>query len=168
MSLIWLSLATLLLALPAFAKQSASATAGEPVPAMAVDSPVREMRVECTPAARASELIGTKGCVSGRVFRVTTGKTGVTHLALCPTHSKCSFQAVVKARDRASVGDLGYLQGRLVGIVGGVVQYRGHPQIVIKDRQQIRAAAGNPPPEFDAAQHKTLVPTHGSKRDRAW
>jgi hypothetical protein len=174
MSLLWLSLVTLLLAVPVLAQQDSSAAAVVPLTAEKIavksDSPVDELRVECTPASRASELVGTHGCVSGKVFRVTTRKSGATHISLCPSHSKCSFQAVVKARDRNAVGDLSYLQGRLVGVLGGVIQYRGHPEIVIKARQQIRAAADNPPLEFDAAQAKASggQTSRGSKRNRAW
>ncbi len=43
--------------------------------------------------------------------------------------------------------------------------------IIVRAREQIRVAAGDPPPEFDAAQAKPT--TNGktssfSKRNRAW
>ena len=170
MSLLWLSFIALLVTVPAFAQQDS--VPARDVPRAEVVSkteiPVHDMQVECTPASRASELIGSRGCVSGRVFRVTTSKSGATHIALCPRR-KCTFQAVVRPRDRNSVGDLSYLQGKFVGVLGGVVEFRGHPQILINDRQQIRAAAGDPPPEFDAAQPRASngQGLHG-KRERAW
>ncbi len=136
-------------------------------------SNTNKIRIECAPASRASELIGKHGCVAGRVFRVTTRKTGNSHLYLCPSRSKCSFQAVAFARDRRKVGDLTYLHGKLIAVVGDVIDYRGHPEIVVKDIEQIRVAAGDPSPEFDAARPNPTVlapspaasaPAPGSRR----
>ncbi len=116
-------------------------------------------------------MIGKHGCVAGKVFRVTVRKSGNTHLSLCPSR-KCSFQAVVSKRDRASVGDLAYLRDRYVAVLGDVTLSRsGHPIIAVNDREQIRVAAGDPPPEFDAAQSKPAShgrPSSFGKGDRAW
>lgn len=130
------------------------------------DATVNKLRIECVPASRAADLIGTHGCVAGKVFRVNTGRSGNTHLHLCPSH-KCSFQAVASAHDRRKVGDLTYLHGKLIAVIGDVVDYRGHPQIFVKDSEQLRVAASNPPSEFDAAQAKpNSKSTPGGKR--AW
>jgi hypothetical protein len=104
------------------------------------------------------------------VFRVTTRKTGNTHLALCPSRGKCSFQAVVFARDRGKVGDLTYLRGKLVAVIGDVVEYRDHPEIVVRAPEQLRVAASDPSPEFDAAQARpNSKSAHGGKHTtRAW
>jgi hypothetical protein len=164
MSLGGLFCVTLLLAVPALAQQSSS-PAAPPQPA----SPTTEIKVECLPASRASELIGKHGCVAGKVFGVTALKNGTTHLALCPPRSHCSFHAAVFKRDRETVGDLYYLRGKLVAFVGEVTTYRGHPEIVVHDHAQIHVTAGNPPPEFDAAQSKpSTKSTPGNKRGRAW
>jgi hypothetical protein len=126
------------------------------------------IRVECTSAARASELLGKHGCVAGRVSRATTTRRGDTHLSLCSDH-KCSFHAVAFARDRRAVGDLLYLRGKIVAVVGDVTDYRGHPGIVVRDKQQIQVAAGNAPVEFDAAQPRPVGKGYpGSKHFRAW
>jgi len=169
----------LLLAVPALAQQSASpavppeALAPKPGSTASTStvsgSTINKTRIECAPASRASDLIGKHGCVAGRVFRVTTRKTGNSHLYLCPSRSKCSFQAVAFTRDRSKVGDLTYLHGKLIAVVGDVVDYRGHPEIVVKDIEQIRVAAGDPSPEFDAAQAKPNSRSgSSSKRTRAW
>jgi hypothetical protein len=169
----------LLFAIPALAQQSASpATPPEavaPKPGSTVSgsaasgSATYKLRIECAPASRASDLIGKHGCVAGRVFRVTTRKTGNSHLYLCPSRSKCSFQAVAFARDRSKVGNLTYLHGKLIAVVGDVVDYRGHPEIVVKNIEQIRVAAGDPSPEFDAAQGRPNSRSEFSgKRTRAW
>ena len=163
----------LLFAVPVLAHQSASpASPPEPNAQPAPKPAVSKLRIECTPASSASDLIGKHGCVAGRVFRVTTRKSGNTHLHLCPSRSKCSFQAVAHARDRRKVGDLTYLRGKLIAVVGDVVDYRGHPEIVVKDIEQIRVAASDPSPEFDATQAKpkptptASTPAPGSSRQQ--
>lgn len=163
----------LVLITPALAQQSATptATAQPPQTAQKANSQLRELQVECTPASRASELIGNHGCVAGKVFRVTIRKSGNTHLSLCPGR-KCSFQAVVTKHDRGNVGDLSYLRGKVVAVQGDVTESRGgHPVIAVKEREQIRVAAGDPPPEFDAAQARPATngkPSSFSKHNRAW
>lgn len=167
MSLRLLLCVALLLAIPALAQPSATpATPAQP--AAQPDSPVRQLRVECKPAERASELIGKHGCVAGKVSRVTTLKSGDTHIFLCPSRSDCSFHAVAFARDRDKVGDLTYLHGKLIAIIGDVTEYRGHPEIVVKDAEQLRVAAVNPPPKFDAAQERPGKGVPAGKRGRAW
>ncbi len=176
MNLRCLSCAALLLVTPAIAWQSAApaqpSSQSTTQPAPKPDAPLRDIKVECTPASAASELIGKHACVAGKVFRVTVRKTGNTHLSLCPSR-KCSFQAVVSGRNRASVGDLSYLRGKFVAVLGNVTESRGgHPIIAVKDREQIRIAAGNPPPEFDAAQGRPTANGRAispfSKSNRTW
>jgi hypothetical protein len=151
-SLRWLLSTALLLALlPTHAQQSA------PVPIQTQESshskPVaKEVQVQCLPASRASELMDKHGCIAGRVFRVTSSKSGNTRIALCPNRNACKFHAVVFSRDRDNFGDLGYLHGRAIAILGDITEYRGGPQIVITSREQIKVVAVNPPPEFDAAK----------------
>jgi hypothetical protein len=162
----------LLLAIPALAQQSSSPVAPA-LPASQLSpspsSPVTEIKVECLPASRASELIGKHGCVAGKVFRVSALKNGATHLSLCPPKSECSFHAAVLAHDRETVGDISYLHGKLVALVGDVTSYRGDPEIIVRDSKQIHVASGAPPKEFDAARAKPSGKSMpGSKRDRAW
>ena len=141
----------LLLAMPALAQPDSSAAvpSQSATPTTPPGSALSDMRVECVPASRARELIGKHGCVSGRVYFVTTSRSGATHVSLCPGHSKCSFHAVALPRDRRTVGDLTSLRGKLVAVVGPVTHYRGHPEIIVRDRQQIQVAAGNPPPQSE-------------------
>jgi len=98
---------------PASVLPAASADAALPASSSSTSSATQPpMRVECTPASRASELTGKHGCVAGRVFRVTTTKRGDTHLSLCPGRSRggatCSFHVVAKARDSGDFGSRGY------------------------------------------------------------
>jgi hypothetical protein len=162
----------------------ASCALAQPEPRQADSTPrpdagealLPQLRVECTPAWRAEELIGKHGCVAGRVYHIQTTKHGSVSLSLCAPHSKCSFHAMAHARDTGSVGDLYPLRGEIVAVIGDVVKYRGHPEIFLRDRSQIRVAAGDPPPEFDASQkwptHRRYpgsnLPIPGLKRGRAW
>jgi hypothetical protein len=128
-----------------------------------------ELKVECLPASRGAELLGQQGCVAGRVYSATVAKNGNQHLSLCPPRQGCSFHAVVANRDRQRVGDVTYLRGKVVALVGDVTDFRGHPRIVIRDREQIHCAAGNPPPEFDAAQPKPSSKSANSgKKNYTW
>ena len=116
------------------------------------------LQVDCTPASQASELTGKHGCVAGRVFRITTTKHGDTHLSLCPSRRPRRRQLLV-SRDcqgarHGSVGDLAYLHGRIIAVVGDVNDYRGHPAIIVRDKEQLQVAADEAPPEFDAGQRR--------------
>ena len=66
--------------------------------------------------------------------------------------ANCSFHVIAKARDSGSVGDLAYLRGKIIAVVGDVKDYRGHPEIIVRDREQLQVAADEAPPEFDAGQ----------------
>jgi hypothetical protein len=167
--------AALLLVTPALARQSAAPVApaqSTSEGAQQASSGLTNLQVECTPASGATQLIGKHACIAGKVYRITVRKSGNTHLWLCPS-GKCSFQAVVYGRSRASVGDLSYLRGKFVAVLGDVSQSRGgRPIIAVNDREQIRVAAGEPPPEFDTAQARPTI--HGkaiqpfAKYDHSW
>lgn len=111
-----------------------------------------DWKVECLPATRAAELLGQTGCIAGRVFGYSLAKNGNQHLTLCPPRQACSFHVVIARRERDAVGDMSHLRGKLVSVNGPVTNYRGHPRIVVRQRDQIHVVAGSPPPEFDVAQ----------------
>jgi len=75
---------------------------------------------------------------------------------------------VALARDRGTVGDLSDLRGKIVAVVGDVTDYRGHPQIRVKNREQLQVAAGEPPAEFDAAQASAKGVPVVKRSYRAW
>ncbi len=148
MNLSLLLCGALLFAVPVVAQPSLTPAVPSPKPEITMP----RIRVECTPASRAADLVGQHGCVSGRVFRITYTRTGAVHVSLCPVRSNCSFHAVAEARDSRTIGDLSYLRGQIVAVIGDVTESRGHPRIVIKNREQFQVAAGGPPQEFDAAR----------------
>jgi hypothetical protein len=134
---------------------SVDATAPEAQPTPAA---LTSLQVDCTPASRASELTGKHGCVAGRVFRISTTKHGDMHLSLCPSRNhggaNCSFRVIAPARDSSSVGDLAYLRGKIIAVVGDVTEYRGHPEIIVRDKEQVQVAADEALPDFDAGQRR--------------
>jgi DNA/RNA endonuclease YhcR with UshA esterase domain len=76
---------------------------------------------------------------------------------------------VAKARDNSSVGDISYLRGKIVAVVGDVTEYRGHPEIIVRDKEQIQVAASDTPQEFDAAQPRPGGKGFpGARHGRAW
>jgi hypothetical protein len=116
----------------------------------------QQMQVECTPTSRAATMIGHHGCVAGRVFRVTTNHRGDIRLSLCPNRHRCSFTAVVRGRDKDSVGELWHLRGKVVAIVGDITEFRDEPRIIVEHKDQIQIAAEDVPQEFDAAQPRAV------------
>jgi hypothetical protein len=150
-----------MLAIPLIAQRDASHAAPA---AQATD-----IKYECLPATRASELTGKQGCVAGKVFRISTLKSGAIHLSLCPPKKNCSFQVSVPKGDLKKVGDVYHLQGKFVAFVGDVTISRNHPQLAVHRREQIHVTAGSPPPEFDAASSQpNSKSTPARRRERAW
>lgn len=146
-----LSFAVLLAASLALPQQSAGQAATKhPAPA---NFALQQIRIECTPAWRAETLIGRQGCVAGRVHGIRNHH-GETQLSLCRAGQECAFRAVVERNSAQQIGDLSYLRGKIIAIMGDVTESRGAPRIVIKNKEQITVAPGNLPQEFDAAQQR--------------
>jgi hypothetical protein len=86
----------------------------------------------------AASLEGKSGCVAGLVLRVYSARTGNTFLDFCRDYRTCPFTSVIFASDKNKFGDVGSLQGKRVEIRGDVVTYRGRPEIILRDPQQVR------------------------------
>ena len=94
----------------------------------------------CVNFSEAAKLTGQQACISGRVLRVFTSRTGNTFLDFCADYRNCSFTSVVFASDRPKFGDLSTLQGRDIELRGEVRLYRNQSEIVVSDPSQIREA----------------------------
>jgi hypothetical protein len=92
----------------------------------------------CVAFTDASSLLEKSGCVTGRVLRVYTSRSGNTFVDFCPDYRTCPFTSVIFASDASKFGDLNALSGRQVEIHGLVESYEGRAEIVIRDPQQIR------------------------------
>ena len=86
----------------------------------------------------APKYIGKQVIVSGKVIDVFISKTNTTFINFCKDYRSCSFSAVIFADDRSQFGDLQKLIGETVQISGIVNEYKGNPQIVLKDPSQLK------------------------------
>ena len=94
----------------------------------------------CVDFQHAGEHTGRQACISGRVLRVFTSRTGNTFLDFCADYRNCSFTSIVFSSDRPKFGDLNTLQGRDIELRGEVRLYHNQPEIVVSDPSQIREA----------------------------
>ena len=92
----------------------------------------------CVPFAEAPPLVGNAACISGRVLKVFTSKSGNTYFDFCEDYKKCPFSTVIFSQDRSKFGDLGYLQGQVIEIRGLVSFYKERPQIIIREPDQLK------------------------------
>ncbi len=98
----------------------------------------RSGRGGCVDFREAKSRLGETSCVSGRVLRTFTSRTGNSFFDFCPDYRSCPFGAVIFASDRNKFGDLDALAGRQVEIEGPITAYQGRAEIIIHGPQQIR------------------------------
>jgi hypothetical protein len=94
----------------------------------------------CIDLHQAAAHAGEQACVTGRVLRAFTSKSGNTFLDFCEDYRNCPFTSVIFASDRAKFGDLTALQGRAIELRGKIQVYHDQPEIVLNDPVQIREA----------------------------
>ncbi|HVP41820.1 MAG TPA: hypothetical protein VMS96_00210 [Terriglobales bacterium] len=107
----------------------------------------------CLPISEAPNKLGSTVCITGKVVTVQRSPSGAAwFLNFCEDHTRCAFSAVVFTRDLRDVGDIRMLAGRTVEVHGALRQYKGVPEIVIRDARQLKGEAAKLPPlpkEFD-------------------
>jgi len=94
----------------------------------------------CVAIPDAAPLAGKTGCVTGRVLKVFTSKGGNTFFDFCEDYHDCPFTSVIFSSDKSKFGDVQSLAGRQIEIRGSITAYRGKPEIIIRDPEQIRVA----------------------------
>ncbi len=94
----------------------------------------------CLDIQQAGAHTGENACVSGRVLRVFTSRSGHSFIDFCANYRDCPFTSVVFNSDRPKFGNLNALAGRQIEIRGTIVPYEGHAEIVIRDPGQLREA----------------------------
>jgi hypothetical protein len=94
----------------------------------------------CVEFSAAEPLVGKSACVSGRILRVFTSRSGNSFLDFCADYRSCPFASVIFSEDRAKFGDLSQLQGRQVEVRGLVTYYNHRAEIIVHDPKQIRLA----------------------------
>ena len=94
----------------------------------------------CFDLQSAASHLGNSGCVTGRLLRAYTSRSGNTFLDFCSDYRDCPFTSVIFASDKARFGDLSSLNGRQVEIHGRITSYQGRAEIIVRDPGQITLA----------------------------
>jgi hypothetical protein len=102
--------------------------------------PIEVVEGPCVEFSAAEPLVGKSACVSGRILRVFTSRSGNTFLDFCADYRSCPFASVIFSEDRPKFGDLSQLQGRQVEVRGLVTYYNHRAEIIVHDSKQIRMA----------------------------
>jgi hypothetical protein len=104
---------------------------------------VRELPSEpaggCVDFRDAGSHVGKFGCISGRVLRVYTSRSGNTFLDFCADYRHCPFTSVIFQSDSDKFGNLQTLTAHEIEIRGDITLYQSRAEIIIRDTQQIRA-----------------------------
>ncbi len=108
------------------------------------------------PFTEAPKKLGSTVCVTGKVLSVKQSDSGAAwFLNFCEDYKTCPFSAVVFTRDLRDVGDVRMLEGRTIEIHGRVLEYKGVPEIIIRDARQLKGEAAKlpkVPKEFDVSR----------------
>jgi hypothetical protein len=96
--------------------------------------------VTCVDFREAGQHAGQASCVTGRVLKVFTSRAGNTFIDFCEDYHDCPFTSLIFASDREKFGDPQSLAGRQIEIRGRITVYRGKPEIVLRDPEQIHVA----------------------------
>jgi hypothetical protein len=123
------------------------------------------MAADCVSFADARHYIGKTQCVSGTIFHVKEGSSGVTFLDFCDDYQVCPFTVVVFPGDLRKIGDVRQLQGRSIQIKGTVEEYDGRAEIILKNPLQLGESASLLPPlSRDAGLAPTLPADYDVER----
>lgn len=101
----------------------------------------------CIPYTEAPKKIGETVCVTGKVVKVASSPRSGTHfLNFCDDYKNCPFSVVIFSRNLADVGDVRWLEGKVIEIHGKVKDYKGQAEIVLSDARQLTGEAAKLPP----------------------
>ena len=92
----------------------------------------------CIPYTQASDFIGEKKCIYGKVIRVYISKKGNAFLDFCQDYRNCPFSSVIFNSDVPKFLNLDKYEGKEIEITGLVNTYQGKPEIIINDPTQIK------------------------------
>jgi hypothetical protein len=111
---------------------------------------------DCIPFEQATEHIGKKACVTGKILKVAESQSGSLFLDFCENYRKCPFTVVVFRSNLRDVGNVRALEGKTIEITGKIKKWQGRAEIVLKDVRQLEGEAANLPPipkAYDVEQH---------------
>jgi exonuclease VII large subunit len=113
---------------------------------------------DCIPIEEAPNHVGEVTCVTGKVKQVKETESGTWFLNFCDDYRQCPFSVVVFAKDLRHVGEVRTLEGKAIEIHGRIQNYKGRPEIVLREARQLRGEAANIPPlpaAYDAGRKGT-------------
>ena len=90
------------------------------------------------PPDSAKYFIGKKVTVTGVVDQVHLTDTGTYFLNMGGKFPNNTFSAVIFSTDTSEFGDIKKFEGKLVAITDTVKDYKGSPEIILKQRDQIK------------------------------
>ena len=82
--------------------------------------------------------LGTTATVEGVVSQVSTIKSGNTFINFGGRHPNHSFYGIIFGSDANKFGNVNGLEGKTVSINGKIELHKGKPQIILRDRNQIK------------------------------
>ncbi|MEO5936809.1 MAG: hypothetical protein ABIP81_06320 [Terriglobales bacterium] len=110
---------------------------------------------ECIPYTEAPAKMGATVCVTGKVVKIGHSPRSNTHfLNFCDDHKKCPFTVVIFSRNLRDVGDVRWLEGKVIEIHGKIKDYNGQAEIILSDVRQLTGDAAKLPPlpkNYDAS-----------------
>lgn len=119
----------------------------------------------CLPVTDAPNKLGSTVCITGKVLSVQQSPSGAAwFLNFCEQREGCPFSAVVFTKDLRDVGDIRLLAGRTIEVNGLVKEYKGVPEIIIRDARQFKGEAAKIPPlpkDFDVQKKGRYGATRG-------
>lgn len=92
----------------------------------------------CILYTQAPDHINEHVCVTGIVDHVFTSRSNTTFINFCRDYRECAFSAIVFEDDKHKFPDVHDLDGKKVTLEGRLQTYEGRPQIILKQKVQIR------------------------------
>lgn len=109
----------------------------------------------CIPYTEAPKKVGETVCITGKVVKVAhSARSGTHFLNFCADYRSCPFTVVIFSRNLPDVGDVRWLEGKVIEIHGKVKDYKGQAEIILADVRQLTGESAKLPPlpkQYDAA-----------------
>lgn len=93
---------------------------------------------ECVNYVNAKNYIGEHTCIEGKIDHIYISSKGNIFLDFCPDYRNCPFSAVIFKSYSYKFPDIKKYENKVVQIEGLVKTYKGRPEIVINDPNQIK------------------------------
>jgi len=89
--------------------------------------------------ADAKAHVGQTVTIEGAVDNVHTARSGNTFIDIGGRYPNNAFAAVIFSKDASKFPDVSALKGKTVDVTGAVRLYRGKPEIILDNADQLKA-----------------------------